>query len=185
MAATRDAGFGDEAKRRIILGTYACPAATTTPTTAGQKVRTLISRDFDRRVRRRPTLLVSPTAPTTAFESALSSTTAACDVPQRHRHDPANLAGVPGIVVPSGLADEDGCRRRQCSRPPRPTTGSTRSARARGAARSAWGGPLLTRRPTLEGRRADRPEEGGRHDARPYDEAAARFDPVIGPRGAR
>nr|WP_221200030.1 Asp-tRNA(Asn)/Glu-tRNA(Gln) amidotransferase subunit GatA [Nocardioides soli] len=108
MRATRDAGFGDEVKRRIILGTYALSSGYYDAYYGqAQKVRTLISRDFDAAFERAD-VLVSPTAPTTAFKLG-----AKLDDPMAmYLNDlatiPANLAGVPGISVPSGLADEDG-----------------------------------------------------------------------------
>ena len=68
MRATRDAGFGDEVKRRIILGTYALSSGYYDAYYGqAQKIRTLISRDFDAAFDR-VDVLVSPTAPTTAFK---------------------------------------------------------------------------------------------------------------------
>src|SRR5690554_4559001 len=67
MAATRGQGFGDEVKRRIILGTYALSAGYYDAYYgSAQKVRTLIQRDFDAAFAK-VDVLVSPTAPTTAF----------------------------------------------------------------------------------------------------------------------
>src|SRR5687768_10655974 len=67
MAATRDAGFGDEVKRRIILGTYALSSGYYDAYYgSAQKVRALVARDFDRAFEQAD-VLVSPTAPTTAF----------------------------------------------------------------------------------------------------------------------
>jgi aspartyl-tRNA(Asn)/glutamyl-tRNA(Gln) amidotransferase subunit A len=105
MKATRDAGFGDEVKRRIILGTYALSSGYYDAYYGqAQKVRTLIARDFAAAFEK-VDVLVSPTAPTTAFELG-----AKLDDPlAMYLNDlatiPANLAGVPGISVPSGLAD--------------------------------------------------------------------------------
>jgi aspartyl-tRNA(Asn)/glutamyl-tRNA(Gln) amidotransferase subunit A len=108
MAATRAAGFGPEVKRRIILGTYALSSGYYDAYYgSAQKVRTLIARDFAAAFAAAD-VLVSPTAPTTAFEfgSKLDDPLA------MYLNDiatiPANLAGIPGISVPSGLADEDG-----------------------------------------------------------------------------
>ena len=68
MSATREAGFGDEAKRRIILGTYALSAGYYDAYYgSAQKVRTLIQRDFAAAFAN-VDVLVSPTAPTTAWE---------------------------------------------------------------------------------------------------------------------
>ena len=67
MAATRGAGFGPEVKRRIILGTYALSAGYYDAYYgSAQKVRTLIQRDFAAAFEHAD-VLVSPTAPTTAF----------------------------------------------------------------------------------------------------------------------
>ncbi|MHC6175855.1 Asp-tRNA(Asn)/Glu-tRNA(Gln) amidotransferase subunit GatA [Glutamicibacter sp. X7] len=105
MGATRAAGFGDEVKRRIILGTYALSAGYYDAYYgSAQKVRTLIQRDFDAAFEAAD-VLISPTAPTVAFE--LGSKT---DVPlAMYLNDvatiPANLAGVPGITVPGGLSE--------------------------------------------------------------------------------
>jgi aspartyl-tRNA(Asn)/glutamyl-tRNA(Gln) amidotransferase subunit A len=108
MAATREAGFGDEVKRRIILGTYALSSGYYDAYYgSAQKVRTLIQRDFTAAFGQAD-VLVSPTAPTTAF--ALGDK---LDDPlAMYLNDvatiPANLAGIPGMSLPSGLAAEDG-----------------------------------------------------------------------------
>ena len=108
MVATRTQGFGAEVKRRIMLGTYALSAGYYDAYYGkAQKVRTLISRDFDRAFEHAD-VLVSPTAPTTAFKLGEKVD----DPLAMYLNDlatiPANLAGVPGMSVPSGLADEDG-----------------------------------------------------------------------------
>src|SRR3954468_5891945 len=108
MRATREAGFGDEVKRRIILGTYALSSGYYDAYYGqAQKVRTLISRDFAAAFERAD-VLVSPTAPTTAFRLGEKLD----DPLAMYLNDlatiPANLAGIPGISVPGGLADEDG-----------------------------------------------------------------------------
>jgi aspartyl-tRNA(Asn)/glutamyl-tRNA(Gln) amidotransferase subunit A len=108
MRATRDAGFGDEVKRRIILGTYALSSGYYDAYYGqAQKVRTLISRDFAAAFEAAD-VLVSPTAPTTAFKLGEKLD----DPVAMYLNDiatiPANLAGVPGLSLPSGLADEDG-----------------------------------------------------------------------------
>lgn len=107
MAATREAGFGPEVKRRIILGTFALSSGSFDKFYgAAQKVRTLIQRDFDAAFTKAD-VLVSPTAPTTAFKFGEKVS----DPLAMYLNDiatiPANLAGVPGISVPIGLADED------------------------------------------------------------------------------
>lgn len=105
MGATRAAGFGDEVKRRIILGTYALSAGYYDAYYgSAQKIRTLIQRDFDAAFESAD-VLVSPTAPTVAFPLG-----AKLDDPMAmYLNDvatiPANLAGVPGISVPGGLSE--------------------------------------------------------------------------------
>jgi len=153
MAATRDAGFGDEVKRRIILGTYALSAGYYDAYYgSAQKVRTLIQRDFDEAFAR-VDVIATPSAPTTAFKLGEKID----DPLQMYLNDvttiPANLAGVPGISIPSGLAEEDGL-----------PTGIQFLAPAREDARlyrvgaaleavlvDSWGGPLLDRAPALGG----------------------------------
>jgi aspartyl-tRNA(Asn)/glutamyl-tRNA(Gln) amidotransferase subunit A len=108
MAATRAAGFGDEVKRRIILGTYALSSGYYDAYYgSAQKVRTLVQQDFSRAFEQAD-VLVSPTAPTTAFRFGEKLD----DPMAMYLNDvatiPANLAGVPGMSLPSGLADEDG-----------------------------------------------------------------------------
>ncbi len=108
MRATRDAGFGDEVKRRIILGTYALSSGYYDAYYGqAQKVRTLISRDFDAAFEKAD-VLVSPTAPTTAFKIGEKLD----DPLAMYLNDvatiPANLAGIPGLSLPAGLAPEDG-----------------------------------------------------------------------------
>ena len=108
MNFTRQAGFGREVKRRIILGTYA-PSSGYYDAYYGsaQKVRTLISRDFENAFNQAD-VLVSPTAPTTAFKIGEKAN----DPIAMYLNDiatiPTNLAGIGGMSVPSGLAQEDG-----------------------------------------------------------------------------
>jgi aspartyl-tRNA(Asn)/glutamyl-tRNA(Gln) amidotransferase subunit A len=107
MRATRDAGFGAEVKRRIILGTYALSSGYYDAYYGqAQKVRTLISRDFEAAFAKAD-VLVSPTAPTTAFPIGEKLD----DPLAMYLNDiatiPANLAGVPGLSVPAGVAPED------------------------------------------------------------------------------
>ena len=108
MAATREAGFGPEVKRRIILGTYALSSGYYDAYYgSAQKVRTLIQRDFDAAFAKAD-VLVSPTAPTTAFKLGEKLE----DPLAMYLNDiatiPANLAGIPGMSIPNGLAEEDG-----------------------------------------------------------------------------
>jgi aspartyl-tRNA(Asn)/glutamyl-tRNA(Gln) amidotransferase subunit A len=151
MAATREAGFGDEVKRRIILGTYALSSGYYDAYYgSAQKVRTLIQRDFDAAFATAD-VLVSPTAPTTAFPLGEKLD----DPLAMYLNDvatiPANLAGVPGMSLPSGLADEDGLPAGiQLIAPARQDERLYRV----GAALEAllldqWGGPVLDRAPEL------------------------------------
>jgi aspartyl-tRNA(Asn)/glutamyl-tRNA(Gln) amidotransferase subunit A len=151
MRATREAGFGDEVKRRIILGTYALSSGYYDAYYGqAQKVRTLVTRDFAAAFEQAD-VLVSPTAPTTAFPLG-----AKVDDPlAMYLNDlatiPANLSGVPGISVPSGLADEDGLP--AGVQILAPAMADDRVYRV-GAALEAllaqeWGGPLLDQAPLL------------------------------------
>ena len=99
---TRDAGFGPEVKRRIMLGTYALSAGYYDAYYGrAQRVRTLITRDFNR-VYEGCDVLLSPTSPTTAFK--LGDRTA--DPMTMYQSDvctiPTNLAGHPAMSVPWG-----------------------------------------------------------------------------------
>ncbi len=104
--ATRGQGFGAEVKRRIMLGTYALSAGYYDAYyLKAQKVRTLIKGDFDALWAQGLDALVAPTSPTVAFPlgARLDDPVAmylsdACTLP-------VNMAGLPGISVPCGLAD--------------------------------------------------------------------------------
>ncbi len=153
MRATRDAGFGEEVKRRIILGTYALSSGYYDAFYGqAQKVRTLISRDFAAAYDQ-VDVLVSPTAPTTAFRIGEKID----DPMAMYLNDlatiPANLAGVPGISVPSGLAEEDGLPAGfQILAPALADDRCYRVGAALEAAlHDSWGGPLLDRAPDLLG----------------------------------
>ena len=103
MELTRTAGFGDEVKRRIMLGTYALSAGYYDAFYGtALKVRTLIRRDFDTAYERFDALL-SPTSPTTAF--SFGDKTA--DPMSMYLNDvctiATNLAGHPAMSVPYGL----------------------------------------------------------------------------------
>ena len=104
--ATREAGFGPEVKRRIMLGTYALSAGYYDAYYGkAQKVRTLIIRDFEKAYRSFDVLL-SPTSPTTAF--AIGAKTS--DPLTMYLSDvctiPSNLAGHPAVSVPFGAGDD-------------------------------------------------------------------------------
>ncbi|MFC8923526.1 Asp-tRNA(Asn)/Glu-tRNA(Gln) amidotransferase subunit GatA [Cellulosimicrobium sp. NPDC057127] len=150
MAATRGAGFGDEVKRRIILGTYALSAGYYDAYYgSAQKVRTLIQRDFDAAFAQAD-VLVSPTAPTTAFRFGEKLD----DPLAMYLNDvatiPANLAGVPGMSVPSGLSDDGLPVGFQVLAPAKADDRMYRVGAALEAAlETTWGGPLLDRAPAL------------------------------------
>jgi aspartyl-tRNA(Asn)/glutamyl-tRNA(Gln) amidotransferase subunit A len=153
MAATRDAGFGDEVKRRIILGTYALSAGYYDAYYgSAQKVRTLIQRDFDDAFAQ-VDVIATPSAPTTAFRLGEKID----DPMQMYLNDvttiPANLAGVPGISIPSGLAAEDGLPVGiQFLAPAREDARLYRVGAALEAVLvDSWGGPLLDRAPARGG----------------------------------
>jgi len=104
--ASRTAGFGDEVKRRIMLGTYALSAGYYDAYYGkAQKVRTLLIADFERAYGDFD-LLLSPTTPTTAFP--LGEKTA--DPLTMYLNDvctiPSNLAGHPSMSVPFGTGDD-------------------------------------------------------------------------------
>ncbi|WP_353828396.1 Asp-tRNA(Asn)/Glu-tRNA(Gln) amidotransferase subunit GatA [Agromyces sp. SYSU T0242] len=162
MAATREAGFGPEVKRRIILGTYALSAGYYDAYYgSAQKVRTLVQQDFDAAFGK-VDVLATPTAPTTAFKLGEKLD----DPLAMYLNDiatiPANLAGVPGISVPTGLAPEDGL-----------PVGIQFLAPAREDARlynvggalermlvDRWGGPILAQAPDLSTHELTATEEG-------------------------
>jgi aspartyl-tRNA(Asn)/glutamyl-tRNA(Gln) amidotransferase subunit A len=104
MAASRDAGFGAEVKRRIILGTYALSSGYYDAYYgSAQKVRTLIAADFAKAFGAAD-VLASPTSPTTAFKFGDKLDDPLAMYAQDVATIPANLAGVPGLSLPSGLA---------------------------------------------------------------------------------
>ena len=106
MAATREAGFGAEVKRRIILGTYALSAGYYDAYYgSAQKVRTLIQRDFDAAFEQAD-LLISPAAPTTAFKLGEKLDDPLAMYVNDITTIPANLAGIPGMGLPMGLGDD-------------------------------------------------------------------------------
>jgi aspartyl-tRNA(Asn)/glutamyl-tRNA(Gln) amidotransferase subunit A len=151
MGLTRDAGFGDEVKRRIILGTYALSSGYYEAYYGqAQKVRTLIVRDFAAAFER-VDVLVSPTCPTTAFPLGEKLN----DPLAMYLNDvatiPVNLAGNCALSLPVGLAPEDALPvGLQIMAPP---LADDRLYRVGGALEAAllerWGGPLLDRAPEL------------------------------------
>ncbi len=102
---TREEGFGDEAKRRIMLGTYALSSGYYDAYYAqAQKVRTRIIEDF-RAAYARYDVLVSPTAPTVAFGIGEKIDDPLAMYYQDLCTIPVNLAGIPAISIPGGLSD--------------------------------------------------------------------------------
>jgi aspartyl-tRNA(Asn)/glutamyl-tRNA(Gln) amidotransferase subunit A len=104
---TRAAGFGAEVKRRIMIGTYALSAGYYDAYyLRAQKVRTLIKQDFEAAFAQ-VDVLVSPTAPTTAFKAGEKT----ADPLSMYLSDlmtiPVNLAGLPGLSLPCGF-DQQG-----------------------------------------------------------------------------
>ncbi|WP_431917672.1 Asp-tRNA(Asn)/Glu-tRNA(Gln) amidotransferase subunit GatA [Micromonospora wenchangensis] len=105
MSLTREAGFGAEVKRRIMVGTYALSSGYYDAYYGqAQKVRTLITRDFTSAFEQ-VDALISPTTPFVAFP--IGARTA--DPYQMYLADlftiPTNLYGGPGISVPCGLSE--------------------------------------------------------------------------------
>jgi aspartyl-tRNA(Asn)/glutamyl-tRNA(Gln) amidotransferase subunit A len=105
MERTRQFGFGDEVKRRIMLGTYALSAGYYDAYyVKAQQVRTLIRREFDAAFERFD-LLLTPTTPTVAFKLGEK----ADDPLAMYLNDvctlPVNIAGLPGISVPAGFSE--------------------------------------------------------------------------------
>jgi aspartyl-tRNA(Asn)/glutamyl-tRNA(Gln) amidotransferase subunit A len=102
---TREAGFGPEVKRRVLIGTYALSSGYYDAYYGrAQKVRTLISDDF-KAAWEQVDFVVTPTSPTVAFE--LGSKTA--DPLAMYFNDyctvPMSLAGIPAISIPNGLSE--------------------------------------------------------------------------------
>ncbi|MFI7646544.1 Asp-tRNA(Asn)/Glu-tRNA(Gln) amidotransferase subunit GatA [Micromonospora sp. NPDC049460] len=105
MSLTREAGFGPEVKRRIMIGTYALSSGYYDAYYGqAQKVRTLITRDFTAAFEK-VDALISPTTPFVAFPIGARTS----DPYQMYLADlftiPTNLYGGPGISVPCGLSD--------------------------------------------------------------------------------
>ena len=104
---TRAEGFGDEVKRRIMLGTYALSAGYYDAYyKKAQQIRRLIKEDFDRAFEK-VDILISPTCPSTAFDLGSKIS----DPLSMYLMDigtiTANLAGIPGMSLPCGF-DSDG-----------------------------------------------------------------------------
>ncbi|HET9127723.1 MAG TPA: Asp-tRNA(Asn)/Glu-tRNA(Gln) amidotransferase subunit GatA [Propionibacteriaceae bacterium] len=151
MTLTRGQGFGEEAKRRIILGTYALSSGYYDAYYgSAQKVRTLIARDFDAAFAQCD-VLVSPSTPTTAFRLGERVD----DPLAMYKADlctiPSNLAGNASASFPCGLAPEDGLPVGfQVMAPPMADDRLYRvGAALERALVQRWGGPLLDGAPLL------------------------------------
>ncbi|MFN0007742.1 MAG: Asp-tRNA(Asn)/Glu-tRNA(Gln) amidotransferase subunit GatA [Planctomycetota bacterium] len=108
FAATREAGFGPEVKRRILLGTYVLSAGYYDAWYGrALKVRSLLARDFERAFET-VDVIVGPTSPTAAFKlgEKVDDPVAMylCDI----LTTPVSLAGIPGLSVPIGFVEEGG-----------------------------------------------------------------------------
>ncbi len=153
MAATRDAGFGREVKRRIILGTYALSSGYYDAYYgSAQKIRTLIIEDYAKAFAKAD-VLVSPTAPTTAYKIGEKVD----DPMAMYLGDvatiPVNLAGICGMSLPAGLADEDNLPVGfQIMAPAMQDQRLYQAGAALEAGlASKWGGTLITKAPALKG----------------------------------
>ena len=105
VSRTRDAGFGDEPKRRIMLGTYALSAGYYEAFYGqAQKVRTVISREFAVAFERFD-ILVSPTSPTVAFKLGEKTENPLAMYVSDVLTIPPNMAGLPGLSIPCGLSE--------------------------------------------------------------------------------
>jgi len=104
-ARTRDEGFGDEPKRRIMLGTYALSAGYYEAFYGqAQKVRTLIKQEHDALFERFD-LLASPTSPTVAFPLGARTENPLAMYLADVLTIPSNMAGMPGLSIPCGLSE--------------------------------------------------------------------------------
>jgi aspartyl-tRNA(Asn)/glutamyl-tRNA(Gln) amidotransferase subunit A len=151
MALTREAGFGPEVKRRIMIGTYALSSGYYDAYYGqAQKVRTLIARDFERAFES-VDVLVSPTTPTTAFRLGERVD----DPLAMYKADlctiPSNLAGNASASFPCGLSPEDGLP--VGLHVMAPVLADDRLYRVGAAVEAAlvdrWGGSLLEQAPAL------------------------------------
>jgi aspartyl-tRNA(Asn)/glutamyl-tRNA(Gln) amidotransferase subunit A len=105
VSRTRDAGFGDEPKRRIMLGTYALSAGYYEAYYGqAQKVRTVISREFAAAFERFD-VLISPTSPTVAFKLGEKTENPLAMYLADVLTIPPNMAGLPGLSIPCGLSE--------------------------------------------------------------------------------
>ena len=150
MSETRGAGFGDEVKRRIMLGTYALSSGYYDAYYGqAQKVRTLIRRDFEAAYEQ-VDVLVSPTTPTVAFRIGERSD----DPVAMYKADlatlPSSLYGGPAMSLPVGLGDDALPVGLQVMAPVQADDRVYRVGAALEAALlERWGAPLLDQAPAL------------------------------------
>jgi aspartyl-tRNA(Asn)/glutamyl-tRNA(Gln) amidotransferase subunit A len=145
MSATREAGFGPEVKRRIIIGTYALSSGYYDAYYGqAQKVRTLISRDFAAAFETCD-VLISPATPTVAFRLGERVD----DPMAMYAADlctlPASLAGVPAISVPCGLSEGLPVGLQIMA----PALADDRCYRVAAAVEASYGAPLISGVPKL------------------------------------
>jgi len=150
MSATRGAGFGPEVKRRIILGTYALSAGHVDDFYgAALRARTLIQQDF-RNAFAKADVLVSPTAPTTAFKFGEKMDNPLAMYLNDIATIPANLSGDPAMSIPNGLDDKGLPVGFQIIAPQKQDDRLYRVGAALEAAlEKKWGGPILDQAPQL------------------------------------
>jgi aspartyl-tRNA(Asn)/glutamyl-tRNA(Gln) amidotransferase subunit A len=151
MSATREAGFGKEVKRRIILGTYALSSGYYDAYYgSAQKVRTLVKQDFDNAFAKAD-VLISPVTPTTAFKIGEKSNDPVAMYLSDIATIPVNMAGIGGMSLPVGLADEDGLP--VGLQIMAPVMQDDRFYRVGGTLEAAllskWGQPILSKAPDL------------------------------------
>ena len=105
---TRHDGFGDEVKRRIMLGTYALSSGYYDAYYGrAQRVRTKIAQDFATAFESFD-FVVTPTSPTVAFELGARTDDPLAMYMSDYCTVPMPLAGIPAISIPAGLAEPDG-----------------------------------------------------------------------------
>lgn len=110
FAATRAASFGDEVKRRILLGTYVLSAGYAEKWYGkALRVRRLLKNDFDRAFEE-VDFIVSPTSPVTAFKLGERTDDPVAMYLADSLTTPMSLVGLPAISTPCGFVDEDGVR---------------------------------------------------------------------------
>ena len=154
MSITREAGFGKEVKRRIILGTYALSSGYYDAYYgSAQKVRTLVKQDFEKAFEK-VDVLVSPVTPTTAFKIGEKSNDPVAMYLSDIATIPVNMAGIGGMSLPVGLAKEDGLP--VGLQIMAPVMQDDRFYRVGGTLEAAllskWGKPILSNAPELGGK---------------------------------